>query len=128
MAAELPREADCSLDYDDLIDMLMRVEGAPVFIHMGWGRTSQREAYTLGLVGTLRRIPLDTFGEDPRFGDEVHFGVGSGDGLPCGGTVILARSRVQRARLRTVDGNDFFVFSIATDAGEVTIAAEAWGP
>jgi hypothetical protein len=84
MAAELPHEFDGSLDYDELVEMLGRVEGEPVFIHMGWGRSSERATYTLGLVGTLRRVPLDLFGEDPRFGDEAHFGVGSFDGLPCG--------------------------------------------
>jgi hypothetical protein len=128
MPTQLPDEFDGPLDYDELIEMLGRVEGEPVFIHMGWGRGRRREVYTLALVGTLRRIPLDTFGEDPSGGDEVHFGVGSGDALPSGGTVVLARSRVRAARLLTIDGHDFFTFSIETDAGPVTIAAEAWGP
>jgi hypothetical protein len=127
MPEELPREFDGPLNYDELIDMLTRVEGEPVFMHMGWGRTSKRASYIVGLVGTLRNVPVDT-DDDPRFGDEAHFAIGSGEALPCGGTVILARSRVQQAHLHTMDGNDYFVFGIDTDAGHVTIAAEACGP
>lgn len=82
MRSELPQEFEGPLDYDELLDMLGRVEGEPVFITIGWGRNSHRSVYTLGLVGVLRRVPLDRSGDDPVFGDEAHFAIGSGDALP----------------------------------------------
>ena len=84
MRSELPKESEVPLDYNELLDMLGRVEGEPVFITIGWGRSSHRSVYTLGLVGTLGMVPLDRFGFDPAFGDEAHFAIGSGEALPCG--------------------------------------------
>jgi len=126
MRSELPKECEAALDYDELLDMLGRVEGEAVFITLGWGRSSHRQVYTLGLVGTLWRVPLD--GSNPAFGDEAHFAVGSSEALPCGGTLVLTRSRVRAASLRTFDGNGFFRFAIDTDAGHVGIADESSGP
>jgi len=124
MGPELPHEFDGALDYDQLIEMLGRVEGEPVFVTTGWGGgapISSRRAYTVGFVGTLRRRPSG----QP---DEAHFKVGAGEGLPCGANLILTRGRVSAARLQTFDGNDFFDFQVETDAGSITIASEASGP
>ncbi len=127
MPTELPHEFDGHLDYDELIELLTAVEGEEVFVHLGWGRTEQRSAYTVAIVGTLQRVRLDKE-KHPDFGDEEHFTVGSGESLPYGGSLILARSRVHGAQLRTMDGNDFFAFAIDTDAGSVSVVSEAIGP
>jgi len=127
MAAQLPHEFDDPLDYDELIALLDAVEGEAVFVTTGWGTARDRSTYTVGFVGTLRRMSRDD-GARRTLGDEEHFTVGSGESLPCGASLVLARSRFEGAHLRTIDGNRFFKFSIDTDAGLVIISDEASGP
>jgi hypothetical protein len=59
----------------------------------------------------------------------IRFHIVPRDGDPStGGIMVLPRPGFRGASLGTIDGNDFFRFTVSTEVGEVVISDEASGP
>ena len=118
---ELPSESTCALGYDELIDMLRRIEGEEVYVTTGRFTYANGFGFLLGAQGILSG--------PSEYRDSMRFSLLPPDqNARYAGELSIPRPGFRSATLRTFDGNDFFHFSVVTDDGTLVIADEGSGP
>jgi hypothetical protein len=113
LRSELPREFEGALTWEQLLEFLSCIEGDEVFV------TAGDAAPYLRALGVLAPISLGP--------EDVRYRIGGSDETE-GTSLLLTRQAFQSARLRTIDGNDYYRFLIQCDGLTLCVVDEASGP